>query len=238
MHTKPHELRIKILNPHGTTPEDEAIIDTLASVPPKTKFQTGDLALLQEVPRHLQHVEAIPRMWEVRFVVSRYQFEMHRLLHQTGGMLDYVIAHVETTRRVPRHKQEDPIVYAHAFPHGEWPSSAEWFPGHCLQRLALRAPTEDWEPILDEFSSPFLGYDSSLFGAGVVLDLAPDIYGDQRPKRRPLGLEESAFHRVCLLGLEEESMVAVPPHELDTEQSNYFDFDGHTFYRDTGEENT
>jgi hypothetical protein len=222
MANKPHELRIKLLNPHGATPEDTAIIETLASVPPKTKFQPGDLALLIEVPKHLQHVELVPRMWEVRFVVSRYQFEFHRLLHQTGGMHDFAIAQIEAARRLPRNRWADPVVYAHAFPHGEWPSSAEWFPGHCLQRLTMRAPTEEWEPILDEFSSPFVGYDPSMFGAGVVLDLAPDIYGDQRNRKRPLVFEEDAFHRVCLFGLEEESMVAVPPYELDLAAYDYF----------------
>jgi len=223
MAQKPHELRIKLLNPAGATPDDEMIIQTLASVPPKTKFQTGDLALLIEVPKHLQHQGVIPRMWEVRLVVSRYQFEFHRLLHQTGGMHDYAIAHIEAARRLPRNRWAEPVIYAHAFPHGEWPSSAEWFPGHCLRRLAMRAPTEEWEPILDEFSTPFIGYDPSMFGAGVVFDLAPDIYGDQRAHKRPLVFEEDSFHRVCLFGLEEEAMVAVAPHELDIAAYDYFD---------------
>jgi hypothetical protein len=91
----------------------------------------------------------------------------------------------------------------------------------------MRAPTEEWEPILDEFSTPFMGYDASMFGAGVVLDLAPDIYGDQRGRRRPLNFEEDAFHRVCLFGLEEESMVPVPPHELDVAFCDYFDVNEH-----------
>lgn len=204
---KPHEMRIQVLNPAGMTPEDAAFVDLLAKYPPRTNFASGDLAMLLEVPRHLSGEGPYPNIWEVRAVYSRWQFTLHNLVHQSGGMFDWAITQIEVARRLPPNRYREAVVYAHAFPHGEWPSSAEWFPESCLKRLVLKAPTEDWHPILDEFSSPFVGYDEKSFGSGIVFDLAPDIYADQRAKTRPLGFEEDAFHKACLLGLEEHCMV-------------------------------
>lgn len=220
--TAQHELRIQVLNPLGMTPEDEAFVSLMLEYPPNTKFKTGDLAMLTTVPRHLAGQGPYPNIWEVRNVVSRYQLELHNLVHQSGGMFDWAVAQMETSRRVPPNRRNDAVIYAHAFPHGEWPSSAEWFPAWCLKRLVLRGPTEEWEPILDEFSSPFVGYDADAFSAGVVLDMAPDIYGDQRGKRKPLSFEEETFHRACLVGLEENCMVPSTDSDLDTAASDIF----------------
>ncbi len=204
---KPHEMRIQIINPGGMTPEDAAFVDLLRKYPPKTRMASGDLAMLLEVPRHLSGQGPFPNIWEVRAVYSRWQFLMHQLVHQSGGAFDWAVAQIEVARRLPPNRYREAVVYAHAFPHGEWPSSAEWFMEANLKRLVIKAPTEDWQPILDEFSSPFVGYDLEAFGVGVVFDLAPDIYGDQRQKTRPLIFEEEAFHKACLLGLEEHCMV-------------------------------
>lgn len=225
---KPHELRIQVINPHGMTPEDQAFVSMLQQYPPRTNFQSGDLAMLIEVPKHISdHEGRIPNMWEVRAVYSRYQFELHRLVHQTGGMFDWAVSQIEMARRLPPNRYRDPVIYAHAFPHGAWPSSAEWFPDWCLKRLVLRAPTEDWQPILDEFSTPFLGYNEADFGAGVVFDLAPDIYADQRQVLKPLSFEEDAFHRVALVaGLEEKCMVPSDIRDLDTSAADIFDIWG------------
>lgn len=221
--TNPHELRIQVLNPHGMTPDDEAFVSLLLEHPPVTNFKTGDLAMLEMIPRHLQHEGTLPNIWEVRNVVSRYQLELHTLMHQGGGKLDHAVALMEATRRVPPRRRNSAVVYAHAFPHGEWPSSAAWFPEYCLRRLMLRAPTEEWAPILDEFSSPFVGYDADLYGAGIVLDMAPDIYGDQRTKKKPLSFEEDAFHRAALFGLEELCIVPSTAEELQIASADIFD---------------
>lgn len=218
-----HELRVQVINHAGLTPNDEAFLELLQQYPPRTNIKVGDLAMLLEVPRHLAGQGPYPNIWEVRLVVSRFQFELHRLVHQTGGMFDFAIAQIEAARRLPPHRYTDPVFYAHAFPHGQWPSSAEWFPSWCLKRLMLRAPTEEWEPILDEFSSPYMGYDPSDFGAGIVFDLAPDIYDDQRRKTRPLSFEEDSFHRACLLGLEESCMVPSATEDLSSSASDIFD---------------
>lgn len=219
----PHELRIQVLNPMGMTPNDEAFVSLMLEYPPNTKFKTGDLAMLKVVPRHLDGHGPYPNIWEVRNVVSRYQLMLHNLVHQSGGMFDWAVNMMEVTRRLPPNRRNEPVIYAHAFPHGEWPSSAEWFPEWCLKRLVLRGPTEEWEPILDEFQSKFVGYDADAFGAGVVLDMAPDIYGDQRAKKRPLTFEEDAFHRTCLVGLEEACMVPSVDGEIETAASDIFD---------------
>lgn len=230
--SKPHELRIQVINPHGMTPEDAAFVSMLAEYPPKTKFQSGDLAMLVSVPKHfhsgLTFTEpgAVPNIWEVRAVYSRFQFELHRLVHQTGGMFDWAISQIEMSRRLPPNRYREAVIYAHAFPHGQWPSTAEWFPEWCLKRLMLKAPTPDWQPILDEFSTPYVGYDPRDFGAGVVFDLAPDIYGDQRGKTQPLVFEEESFHRAALVGLEEKCMVPSDIHDLDMTAVDIFDIWG------------
>jgi hypothetical protein len=230
---KPHELRIQVINPMGMTPDDEAFVSMLTQYPPKTKFQAGDLAMLVEVPRHfhmasygLGEIGVVPNIWEVRAVYSRYQFELHRLVHQTGGMIDWATSQIEMSKRLPPNRYTEAVIYAHAFPHGQWPSSAEWFPAWCLKRLMLKAPTPEWQPILDEFSTPYMGYDMQDFGAGVVFDLAPDIYGDQRAHKNPLGFEEESFHRAALVGLEEKCMVPSDIHDLDTSAADIFDIWG------------
>lgn len=221
-----HELRVQLINPAGMTPEDEAFLSLLSEYPPNTRMKVGDLAKLLEVPRHLAGQGPYPNVWEIRLVISRYQFELHRIVHQTGGLFDFAVAQIEASKRLPPHRYNDPVFYAHAFPHGQWPSSAEWFPSWCLKKLVLRAPTENWEPILDEFSTPYMGYDPRDFGAGVVFDLAPDIYADQRQKQRPLGFEEDSFHRACLLGLEEACMVPSADGDLDVTSSDIMDIWG------------
>lgn len=225
----PHELRIRVLNPQGMTPEDEAFVSLMLEYPPRTKFKTGDLAMLTTVPRHLGGQGPYPNIWEVRTIVSRYQLELHRLVHQGGNsplMFDWAINQMEVARRLPPNRRNDAVIYAHAFPHGQWPSSAEWFPEWCLRRLVMRGPTEEWEPILDEFSTPYVGYDPNAFSAGVVLDMAPDIYGDQRQVKRPLSFEEDAFHRACLVGLEEHCMVPSADGDIETAASDIFDIWG------------
>lgn len=221
---KQHELRIQVINPHGMTPDDMAFVELLQQYPPRTNFSAGDLAMLLEVPKHLGDNEyRIPNIWEVRGVYSRYQFELHRLVHQTGGMFDWAIAQIEMSRRLPPNRYREAVIYAHAFPHGQWPSSAEWFPEWCLKRLMLKAPAPEWEPILDEFSSPYMGYNPSDFGAGVVFDMAPDIYADGRNRTRPLSFEEDSFHRVALLGMEERCMVPTEVRELGVTAVDIFD---------------
>ena len=220
---QPHELRIQVLNPAGMTPDDEMMVDLMRRFPPRTELRTGDLCQLTEVPYHLSGEGPYPNIWEVRAVYSRWQQMLHDIVHQNPGMLDWAVVQIELSTKLPPNRYRDPVVYAHAYPHGQWPSSAEFFPEYCLRKLPLVAPTEDWAPILDEFSSPFVGYDPKNFGAGVVIDLAPDIYGDQRQRRRPLCFEEESFHVACLLGLEETCMVPAANADLRHDIINYDD---------------
>ena len=213
---QPHELRLTMLNPAGMTPDDHAFVELLRKYPPRSGLKSGDICELINLPPSYAGQGPFPNFWEVRATYSRWQLRLHDFVQKHGAWrIDWAVAQIEAMR-MSRFDDEDSLmppkytdsfIYAHAFPHGEWPSSAMWIPEWCLRKTPLIAPTEAWEPILDEFSSPFVGYDESKFGAGVVLDLAPDVYGDQRTRTRPLSFEEGAFHLACLLGLEERCMV-------------------------------
>jgi len=213
---QPHELRLTLLNPAGMTPDDHAFVELLRKYPPRTNMKAGDICELTHLPPEYVGQGPFPNFWEVRATYSRWQLRLHDFVQKNGAWkLDWAVAQIEAMRAI-RYTEEDShlppkytdsFVYAHAFPHGEWPSSATWFPEWCLRKTPLIAPTEGWEPILDEFSSPFVGYDPEQFAAGVVLDLAPDVYKDGRNRTRPLEFEEGAFHLACLLGLEERCMV-------------------------------
>lgn len=218
------ELRIQVLNPAGMTPEDAVFAELLMKYPPRTNLSAGDLCRLVSIPSAFAGDGPFPNIWEVRAVYSMWQRMLHDFVNKNGGAFDWALTQIEVAQHLPPNRYREPVVYAHAFPHGEWPSSAEWFPEYCLERMPLVAPTPAWEPILDEFSSPFRGYDPAQVGTGIVLDLAPDIYGDQRPRTRPLVFEEDAFHKVCLLGLEEACMVpATNASLLHDPISNYYD---------------
>jgi hypothetical protein len=227
------ELRIQVLNPAGMTPEDAMFAELLMKYPPRTELAAGDLCQLVSVPSELAHEGPYPNIWEVRGVYSEWQRTLYNIVNRNGGQLDWAMAQIAAAVELPKNRYREPWVYAHAFPHGEWPSSAEWFPEYCLHKLVLAgAPTPAWEPILDEFSSPFRGYDPAQVATGIVLDLAPDIYGDQRPRTRPLVFEEDIFHKTCLLGLEELCMVPTADAAmLHDPLGNYYDRYDHPDWR-------
>lgn len=223
MFGRPHELRYQILNPEGMTPDDVQFVELMAKYPPITKFQSGDLARLVEVPNHLRGQGPLPGVWLVQAVYSRYQFALYQLVQQHRGYLDWTIMQIEVARRLLPTERRETLLYAKAFPEGQWVTS-ELFPEDCLYRSPLKAPIRDgWEPTLDELSTPFLGYAQT---EGIVLDFAPDIYKDERYVQRPLVIEEGAFHQACLLGMEELCMVP-SVHEGSFRQhgSDIFDYD-------------
>jgi len=224
------------LNEYGPSEAELEIIDNMDSYPPDTKFKQGDIAFLKSPPPWLRWEMAgpkwahfgIPQVWQVRFVISTFQFEMHRMVHEHAEMgLGLDQAHnflEEGPGSLPRHHYRNPIVYAHAFPHGYYPNTCHWFPERVLKRLVLRAPTENWEPILDEFNTPFTGYDPTRFNAGFVLDMAPDRYDIAQDLQRPLTAEEGSFHSACLLGLEQHMVnPMLNPVEIDPEEECFLD---------------
>lgn len=105
-----------------------------------------------------------------------------------------------------------PVIYAHGWPHGNFPDTAAWFMNpKQLTKMNLLDETQPWEPLLDEFQTPLVGFDTD---APFSLDIAPDNYAGGVSKRRPLNHEEATFHTACLLGLEEYIMVPVHPEKL------------------------
>lgn len=192
-------LPVIYLNHLGPTPDEFEFLDNMQAYPPKTSFKPGDLGMIRRRYISGSH-EAFPKIWQVRFVVSKYQYQMHEIIHRYPGIgFDHAHDFLPFDDRLFC----DPMVYAHAFPHGIYPNTCHWFEGFELKRMMLRAPTEDWEPILDEFETPFLGVDTSGLGASFHLDLAPDRYDIAARRKNPLSFEEGAFHSACLVGLEE-----------------------------------
>lgn len=203
-------LPLIFLNQHGPSPDEFDFLDNMAAYPPRTTFKTGDLALLRrkylEEDTITSHVT--PRMWQVRFVVSRYQYEMHQIIQRHPGVgFDHAHDHLG----IPEKKYRDAVIYAHAFPHGIYPNSCRWFGYRELKRMMLRAPTEEWAPILDEFETPFLGYNDGGIGTSFHFDLAPDRYDIAQNKQSPLSFEEDTFHSACMFGFEK---MMVAPREV------------------------
>lgn len=201
-------MQLVYLNDYGPTPEELEVIGSMHDYPPLTKFGVGDIAALRSIPPKVRwFMEMIPKVWQVRLVVSSFQYEMHAVMHTYPELgLDQATSMVEMSG-LSRSKYQNPIVYAHGFPHGHYPNSAHWFPEHCLQRIALRSSHAGWENVLDEFKTPFHGFDPAQLHAGFVFDLAPDRYDAGMDLQRPLSFEEESFHSACLLGLEHHMMI-------------------------------
>lgn len=213
------DLPIVYLNDHDIpwTPDELEILRSMQDFPPRSNLGRGDLVMLRHTPTRtwLDISDRIPRVWQVRFVVSAYQFHIHSNLQSQPHLgLDQITDMVSQGLHV--HHYERPMVYCHAFPHGHYPNTAQWFPEHTLRQLVLRAPNEQWHSILDEFKTPFYGYDPEYIRGRFVFDMAPDLYGEALTKNRPLSAEENTFHSACLLGLEETMMRPVDPRNPKT----------------------
>lgn len=193
------------------TPDEMDIIKNLREFPPRTNLGRGDLVMLKHLPtKQWLDFTKVPRVWQVRFVVSAYQFHMHSIVHEDPSVgLDQAVAMLE--QNLHHHRYEQPMVYCHAFPHGHYPNTAQWFPEHALRQIVLRAPNENWELLLDEFQTPFYGFDTDYLRGRFVFDMAPDLYGRAKNNNKPLRPEEETFHSACLLGLEEIMMKPVEP---------------------------
>lgn len=196
-------LPVIYLNEFGPTPDEFEFLDNMREYPPKTKFKPGDIGAVR-AELLIGIIDSFPRIWQIRFVVSKYQYHMHEILHRYPGIgFDHAHEFLPMDDRLFC----DPMLYAHAFPHGLYPNTCQWFEGFELKRMPLRAPTENWEPILDEFETPFLGYDTSGLGASFHLDLAPDRYDIAQRRKNPLSFEEETFNSMCNFGLEETMVV-------------------------------
>jgi hypothetical protein len=188
--------------------------------PPESQLQHGDICYLDHVSPRLLHnphfVEfGFPRFWKVQFVVSAYQFEMHNAMQNTGFGGDQAYTYLDAGGFDFRRANE-PVVYAHGFPHGDNPNTTQWFPETCLRKLCLRTEDVDWEPVLDEFRTPFHGYDHGSLRGGFVLDMAPDRYAEGLHLGGPLSHEEPTFHAAASVGLEAAMMTKEDPRLIRT----------------------
>lgn len=186
------------------TDTDIEILNEMVDWFPRTHLKTGDLVVLNPTKDNLLRysMSGDPQTWQIRFVVSAYQFELHNIIQRyPNASFDQALVSLEGRGMVRPHQYRMPVVYAHGFPHGLWPDSARWFPGHALKKLVLRAPNQHWPGILDEFKTPFYGYDTDLIRSRFVMDLAPDLYSRGKGGK-PLSHEEETFHSACLMGLE------------------------------------
>jgi hypothetical protein len=201
-----YELPIHILDQRSMTQADEEILSAMTEYPPATNLKKGDLVYLTETTPYTRISRiGVPRLWQVRLVISAWTFELHRIAqdpyHKPAG-IDYAIGVLEA-QNFPRSKWRKPIVYAHGYPHGNWPDTASWFPERVLRKITFREATQPWERILDEAQAPFRGYDASQLVVPYTFDLAPDMYSAGENLGRPFSFEQDTAHTIALLGGEE-----------------------------------
>lgn len=205
------ELPIMIFDPKAMTEEDEELIVAMDEYPPSTKFRAGDLGYLVRMPQYLKH-RTVARVWQVRFIISRWQYELMRLVNTLPVRgIDHAITLLDQQGFMDQEYRK-PILYCHAFPHGMNPDSAAWMPETSLRRWSLREYNQEWETILAEAHAPYQGYDTKHLLTPYTYDLAPDLYGNGENLGRPFSFEEATVHTAALLGMEEVMFRPKPEH--------------------------
>lgn len=204
------DVPVEIIDPGRFSERETELVDALCASAPDTELKRGDLAYLTNCPAHVRrHLEAtgrlIPLIWKVRFVVSLWAYEAHNLVQRCGEEigLDRLVSLLDAHAPAALQAPDMPVVYAHGFPHGQWPDSAIWMPGDALRKIAIKDPNVRWPEILDEAGAPFHGYDPSQYRRGFVWQLAPDQYREGENIGKPMFSEEETVHTACLLGMEQ-----------------------------------
>lgn len=222
------DLPITIVDPNSLTIADEEMLLAMVEHPPKTDFRPGDLGYLTEAPPYLRNTKKlIPRMWQVRFIISAWQYELMTLVQSqpTVHGIDHAIALLEQQGFAPS-KYRRPVLYCHAFPHGLYPDSAAWMPETVyrdgawrplLRKVVFREHNQQWQSILDEAKAPFVGYDGSNLMVPYIYDVAPDLYSDGENLGRPFSFEEATVHTAALLGMEEVLFRPVDPYYINND---------------------
>lgn len=206
-----YALPIVITDTRDFSPHDMHNLALMKTVVPMTRLKPGDLAFMTVVPDALRRRFArsqlkIPRIWEVRHVVSRWAWELYAMF-QDGVLVkgvDHAVSLLEAAG-IPNSEFGTPLVYAHGNPQAFYPNTASWLSAWCLRKSCLRGQTEPWIPILDCAETVFTGYENR---GNITLDSAPDLYGLGKKFKRPFHYEEPTFQAACSLGLEE--LMAVP----------------------------
>lgn len=205
-----YQLPVSIVGGTGLTMQDEELLQTMAEYSPRTKFKPGDYAWLQEVPYHLKRRhETLPQIWEIRFVVSAWAYELMMTRHHNGAPMgmDRAIHLVSEMRGLKEHQYRSPMIYAHGACHGTHPNTAAWLPERVLRKLVFRSPRVTWPEVVEEAGAWFQGYDPDKLAAPFVFSMAPDDYSHGKNIGKPMLHEESTVHAACCAGLEEALMV-------------------------------
>jgi len=199
------DLPITIVDQSSMTMADEEMIVAFGEHMPESKFHPGDLGYLTEATSYLkQRGKTLPRLWQVRFIISMWQHELMALAHTHNGLMGIDHAHsLLQSRGMVEMNYRKPMLYCHAFPHGMYPDTAAWIPERALRKISFREQNQQWQRILDEAKAPFVGYDTSHLMAPYIYDLAPDRYSSGENLGRPFSFEEATVHTAALLGLEE-----------------------------------
>lgn len=195
-----------ILDKREIRMEDEELMAGITQYAPDTKYRPGDLAMLKDtIPRKLTvGKEEIPRIWEVRFVLSKWSMEAMLTIQSRPDVngIDHLIALVEHHGGLLRHNYNTPIIYAHGYPHGMYPNTAAFLADWNLRRIAIREPIVGWQEIVEESGAPFFGYDQSEFSVPYGWELAPDLYGSGHKRPQPFRFEEKGVQTLCENGFE------------------------------------
>lgn len=199
---------------------DIALIEAVSYVAPDTSLGKSDICVLARPNRkQCMRRDPVANMWQIRFVISGWTYGAYLAaykLQRDGTWHDCLRAHkndvfsmLQALNHVPPSQFRSAVIYAHAFPHGLYPDSAEWFYETHLRPYALRSSHEDWPLILDSAKALYVGHaDQPL---AVSLDLAPDMYRDGENLGNPFSFEESTVHTLALLGHEEFMVKPVDP---------------------------
>lgn len=215
---------INVIDERMLTMQDEEIMAAMAFYLPRSKFKAGDVVMLDYIPGHLRDPKypgfkpLVPRLWKIRFVIAAWAFDLMRMAEQVGGRLSLEQARITLENAAGYHQEYDykkPMIYAHGYPHGEYPDTAAWLPERCLRQMKLREVNEIWPAIVEEARAPYLGYDPEKHPTLYTLDLAPDDYRSGHNLERPFAAEEPLVNALHFAGFEEEMAfpLAVDPNE-------------------------
>ncbi len=231
-------LPVNLVSERPLTLQDEELLYVLVRYPPRTRLREGDIVMLNKVPLYLRNKlphEFLPRFWKVRFVISRYAFDIVRMaIHRQGYItLTEAKALVEHYRINSQRDGRSPIVYMHGYPHGEYPDTAVWAYEHSVDPTIFREKSMIWEEIVHEAEAPFEGYDLEKIALPFTLDIAPDHYGKGQNIGHPFRKEEPLVQTMYNNGL--EKLLEVPHVLYGTDPIVPLDRD-HDIYRKDNED--
>lgn len=214
-----YSVPVNIIDEPMLTWDDEEVITALAMYKPRTKLKAGDVVMLEYIPGHLRDTSTdyykhlLPRCWKIRFVITWWAYDLMHTAERLGGRVKISEVRQMLERAAGRHQQYDycrPMIYAHGYPHGQYPDTAAWLPEQCLRPLKYREANEQWPEIIDEAKSRYVGYNREKHPVPYALDLAPDNYRYGENIGRPFVPEELLVHTLVFDGFEEEMNIPIP----------------------------